>query len=172
MKKQFLFLAAMWGLTYGTAIAQNPDMDQRAENNSSISAFRQITDAPQTTINKTENNVALVCTADSMCPQSSTFSGNVRGYHFTAPVSFPICGLFIPTDASIDPQSIEVLRFDSLPPAYSAVTNSFVSLFYTASNTSTSMIPCTIPVSAGDIIGVYGARGNSSTCSYATGPCN
>ena len=85
-------------------------------------------------------NVFAQCTAVTMCPQTTTFSGNVRGYYFGAPVNFTICGLFIPTDASTLPMSIEVLRFDSVaPPAYPAFTNVFTSLFYTSLDPSATM---------------------------------
>jgi gliding motility-associated-like protein len=102
-------------------------------------------------------------------PQTTTFSSWVRGYYFTAPTSFTICGLYIPTDASTDPQYVEVVRFtNGAPPAYSAVTNSFVSLFYQSNWVPNTTIPCNITVNAGDIIGVYGARGTAQINSYST----
>lgn len=102
-------------------------------------------------------------------PQTTTFSSWVRGYYFTAPASFTICGLYIPTDASTDPQYVEVVKFtNGAPPAYSAVTNSFVSLFYQSNWVPNTTIPCNITVNAGDIIGVYGARGTGQINSYST----
>ena len=91
--------------------------------------------------------------------QTSTFTGNVRGYYFTAPVSFQIVGLMIPTDASTAAQSIEVIRLNSLPPLYSTVSNDFTSLFRTVSSLDDDWIPVSIPVQAGDIIGILGQRG-------------
>lgn len=118
-------------------------------------------------------NLFAQCGPIAMCAQTTTFSGNVRGYFFTSPVNFTICGLFIPTDASTLPQSIEVVRFDSIaPPAYPATTNGFTSLFYTSLDPSATMIPCNIPVMAGDTIGVYGARGNTTVNSYIAAGCS
>ncbi len=172
MKTSLLLFFTVCGFTYGTAIAQNADLDfkQQLNNNPPGAVFiERIPPVSETVSDQKADRVLSPCTADTMCAQLTTFSGNVRGYYFIAPVAFSICGLFIPTDASTDPQSIEVLRFDSIPPpAYPAITNKFVSLFYVANDTSTSMIPCSIPVQAGDTIGVYGARGTGSVCSYGT----
>lgn len=106
-------------------------------------------------------------TAIAVGPQSSTFSSMVRGYYFTAPVNFTICGLYIPTDASTASQNVEVVRFNAgAPPAYPGTTNNFVSLFYQNNYAPNTMIPCNIPVTAGDVIGVYGARGSGQVNSY------
>jgi len=95
-----------------------------------------------------------------------------RGYHFTAPCDFTICGLFVADDASTGLQSVEVVRFTAgAPPAYSATTNSFVSLFYQALYPTNTMIPCDIQVNTGDIIGVYGCRQPSSINSYGQAQC-
>lgn len=100
-------------------------------------------------------------------PQSGTFTSNVRGYYFTAPVNFTICGLYIPTNASSGAQSVEVVRFTAgPPPAYAATTNNFTSLFYLANFAPNTIIPCNIPVNAGDIIGIYGARATNMVNSY------
>jgi gliding motility-associated-like protein len=102
----------------------------------------------------------------------TTFSSMSRGYHFTAPANFTICGLYIPDDASTGLQSVEVVRFTAgAPPAFSATTNSFVSLFYQSYWPTNTMIPCNIQVNAGDIIGVYGCRGTNSTNSYGMAQC-
>ncbi len=98
---------------------------------------------------------------------SGTFSGNVRGYWFTAPVDFTITGLGVPTDASTGPQSIEIVRLNSIPPAYSSVTNDFTSLFRVVDDPSLDLIPVDIDVATGDIIGILGYRG--STNSYGAG---
>jgi len=110
-------------------------------------------------------------TAITLCPYITSFSSMTRGYYFTAPVSFTICGVFVPTDVSTGPQSIEIVRFTAgPPPAYSAITNNFVSLFYVANSTATTMIPCNVSVTAGDIIGVYGSRG-AAVNSYGQTQC-
>lgn len=120
----------------------------------------------------TSNQVSAQCLATTMCPHLTTFSGNTRGYYFIAPVSFTICGLFVPTDASTDPQNIEVLQFhDSLPPTFPGFTNNFVSLYYTTNNAAASMIPVNIAVNAGDSIGVYGTRGTTNVNSYGMAQC-
>lgn len=106
-------------------------------------------------------------TAIPVGPQQATFSSMVRGYHFTAPTNFIICGLYIPTDASTAFQNVEVVRFTAgAPPAYTGTTNAFVSLFYQANWAPNTMIPCSINVNAGDVIGVYGARGSNMVNSY------
>ncbi len=93
-------------------------------------------------------------------PQSTTYSGWVRGYWFTAPTSFTITGLFVPFDASSGDQTIEVLRFNSQPPpSYPGVTNDFVSLFRVVNDPSATFIPVNIPVASGQIIGILGYRG-------------
>ncbi len=102
-------------------------------------------------------------------PQTATFTSLVRGYYFTAPVSFTICGLYIPDDASSGSQSVEVVKFTAgPPPAYAGTTNSFLNLFYQANWVPNTMIPCSIPITAGDVIGVYGARDAAQINSYSS----
>jgi len=100
--------------------------------------------------------------------QTSTLPGNVRGYYFTAPTCFTITGLEVPTDASTGAQSIAVVRLNAIPPNYSSSTNDFTLLYLTQSNSSTGMIPVSIQVGVGDIIGILGYRGANN--SYATSP--
>ncbi|MFN7911120.1 MAG: T9SS type A sorting domain-containing protein [Bacteroidota bacterium] len=107
----------------------------------------------------------------SMPPQSSTFSGNIRGYYFTAPASFIITGVRVPTDASSGNSNIAIVKFQGNvpPPLFSTTTNSFDILYLTQNNTSgTGIISVNIPVYAGDVIGVLGDRAGIN--SYATGP--
>jgi hypothetical protein len=100
--------------------------------------------------------------------QSTTFTGNVRGYWFTAPLSFTITGLRVP-DATVD-QSIAVVKFIPAvpPPVYTATTNDFTTLFLTQNNTNTGVIPVNIHIDAGDVIGILGQRGNVTA--YAPSP--
>lgn len=101
--------------------------------------------------------------------QVATFTSMIRGYHFTAPTNFTICGLQVPTDASQGLQTIRVVRFTAAaPPAFPANTNAFVQLF-TITNAPNGIIPCNIPITAGQIIGVYGVRG---ACVNSYGPPN
>jgi len=104
--------------------------------------------------------------------QVTTFSSMIRGYHFTAPTTFTICGLYVPPDANAaGAQTIRVVRFTAgPPPAFAGTTNSFVQLFTITNAPATGVVPCNIPVSSGDIIGVYGARGANCVNSY--GPAN
>ena len=102
--------------------------------------------------------------------QVTTFSGNVRGYWFTAPTCFTITGLEVPTDASAGVQNIAVVRFNAPPPVYATTTNDFTVLYLTQNNAATGMIPVTIQVSSGEIIGILGNRADNN--SYATSPAS
>ena len=95
--------------------------------------------------------------------QSSTFSTNARGLWFTAPADIVITGLRVPTDASSAPQTLEVVRFNSAPRAYPASSNGFTSLFRVVNDASTGILPVSIPVARGEIIGVLGSRGDVSS---------
>ncbi len=100
-------------------------------------------------------------------PQAATFTGNVRGYWFTAPSAFVMTALQVPTDASAGNQSISVVRFTGAtpPPAFPGTTNAFTTLFLTQNNPTAGSIPVNIPIAAGDVIGILGYRG--TTNSYA-----
>lgn len=101
--------------------------------------------------------------------QVTTFSSMIRGYHFTAPTNFTICGLEVPTNASQGLQTVRVVRFNAgAPPAFPGNTNNFVQLF-SATNQPNGIIPCNITITAGQVIGVYGCRG---ACVNSYGPAN
>ena len=106
-----------------------------------------------------------------MPAQNTTFSGNARGYFFTAPSDFTITGLFVPTTASSGNQNIAVVRFDNQtpPPVYATTTNAFTVLFLTQNDPATGVIPVNLQIAAGDVIGVLATRG-ADVNSYATGP--
>lgn len=108
----------------------------------------------------------------SVGAQTATFTSMIRGYHFTAPTSFTICGLYVPPDANATgTQTIRVVRFTAgPPPAFAGTTNNFIQLFTISNAPATQVIACNIPVAAGEIIGVYGARGPNCVNSY--GPAN
>lgn len=95
-----------------------------------------------------------------MPPQTSTFTGNVRGYVFTAPNDFVITSLFVPTTASSGTQNIAVVKFNNNvpPPLFSATTNAFTVEFLTQNNPTAGYIPVNIPVLAGEVIGILGTR--------------
>jgi len=92
-----------------------------------------------------------------------------RGYWFTAPVAFTITALRVPTDVGTEVQNIEVVRFNSAIPIYPTWTTDFVSLAYFQGVAGTSYVAVNIPVQAGDVIGVLGARGTATMhSSYGT----
>lgn len=101
-------------------------------------------------------------------PQATVFSGNVRGYWFTAPSCFSISGIEVPTDASTGLQNIAIVKLDSAPPVFGTVTNNFTVLFLTQNDTTSGIIPVNIPVQIGDVIGILGNRADAN--SYATSP--
>ena len=108
-------------------------------------------------------------TAISVGVQTGIFTSMIRGYHFTAPTNFTICGLQVPPDASTALQTVRVVIFNAgAPPAFPGGTNSVTQLF-SATNVATGVIPCNIPVTTGQIIGVYGSRG---ACMNSYGSAN
>jgi len=109
-------------------------------------------------------------TAMPIGPQTNWFTGMIRGYHFTAPTNFTMCGLWIPPDApgaAGQVQHLRVVRFTAgPPPAFPGVTNSFVQLFTITNAAPGATVPCNIPVASGDVIGIYGARAGNCINSY------
>lgn len=103
-------------------------------------------------------------------PQVTTYEGLTRGYWFTAPTTFVLTGLEVPTDASTGAQSIAVLKLNAAPPAYPSTTNSFTTLFLAQNNPSTGIIPVNIQINQGDVIGIMGWRGGTN--SYGNSPFN
>jgi hypothetical protein len=99
-------------------------------------------------------------------------AGNVRGYWFTAPTSFTMTSVEVPTTASTGAQSIAVLRFNGAtpPPAFPGTTNAFTTLFLTQNNPAAGAIPVSIQINAGDVIGILGYR--ATTNSYTANPPN
>ena len=92
----------------------------------------------------------------------TTYSGNTRGYWFTAPVAFTIIGVRVPIDVGTAAQNVEVVRFTSAVTKYPTQSTNFVSLHYSKGVAGTNWINVKIPVKKGDIIGLLGARGTSS----------
>ncbi|MBI3238926.1 MAG: hypothetical protein HYZ43_08835, partial [Flavobacteriia bacterium] len=91
---------------------------------------------------------------------ASTYSGNTRGMWFTAPTSFIITGVRVPTDVGTGNSSIAIMSFASTPPTFASTTNSFNLLYFVQNVPGTTIIPVYIPVNNGDIIGVLGCRAN------------
>ncbi len=107
-----------------------------------------------------------------VCPQSASFTGMTRGYYFTAPTNFTICGIYVEDDMSTAFQSAAIVRFTAgPPPAFAGTTNNFVTLWQNLNYVPNNMIPVpNIAINAGDIIGIYGSRTANSVNSY--GPAN
>src|SRR5688572_22546199 len=92
---------------------------------------------------------------------NSVYTGFTRGYWFTAPSNFTITSLFVPTDASLDNQSVAVLMFPvGPPPANGTAVQGFTNLYMTQNNTATGPIPVNIPIQAGEHIVIIGNRGS------------
>ena len=119
----------------------------------------------------------------SMCPSTAAidsltplpahvgiYSGNVRGYYFTAPCDIIITGLYVPKEASSGSSNVEVLLFDNdtPPPLYNGTTNAFKSLGYFSHYSLSDTIPVCFYVDSGEVVGIYGNRANVN--SYADSP--
>jgi len=112
-------------------------------------------------------------TAIPVCPQSANFTGMTRGYYFTAPTNFTICGIYVEDDMSTAFQSAAIVRFTAgPPPAYAGTTNNFVTLWQNLNYVPNNMIPVpNININAGEIIGIYGSRTANSVNSYGAAAC-
>jgi hypothetical protein len=93
--------------------------------------------------------------------QISQDSLNSNGFWFVAPASFVIMGLRVPLDASSAPgQSVLLVRMNSAPSTSTAGTiSNFDILGHYPNALSTGTIEDTIPVRAGEVIGILGVRG-------------
>ena len=103
--------------------------------------------------------------------QSASYTDTrVRGYYFTAPTNFNICQVYVDNAMNSNLWHVEVVKFtNGAPPAWAGTTNSFTSLFYADSVSGTTPLTTNIPVTSGDIIGIYGSRsgtGNNMANSY------
>lgn len=109
----------------------------------------------------------------TVCNQLNSFTGMTRGYHFTAPTDFNICGLYVEDNVSTLFQSVAIVRFTAgAPPAWAGTTNSFVTLFQNLNYGPNNMIAVpNIGINTGDIIGIYGSRGANSINSYGNPNC-
>lgn len=108
--------------------------------------------------------------------QASVFSSAslTRGFWFTAPTSFTIQELRVPLDVgtqSPNNQNIQVVRFtNGPPPLFGSTTTAFTTLFYSNTDTTNNYINVNIPIQAGDVIGILGARGTTTMRnSYGSG---
>jgi hypothetical protein len=104
-------------------------------------------------------------------PHSSSFTGNSRGYWFTAPCDMVITGISAPADYSTGAQTIQLVRFQDAPQVYPTLTTTFTTLFYQSGIADTGFVDVNIPVYEGDLIGIMAVRDNgsaSSVTSYTT----
>ncbi|MFK7742955.1 MAG: S8 family serine peptidase [Planctomycetota bacterium] len=94
-----------------------------------------------------------------------TSASLTRGMWFTAPQDFVITGLQVPDESGHGRQNVEVVRFNAgvTPPNYSSTTNSFTSLYRSIGTASSTQLSTNIAISAGDVIGILGACGDSTT---------
>ncbi|MGI9190819.1 MAG: right-handed parallel beta-helix repeat-containing protein, partial [Chitinophagaceae bacterium] len=100
----------------------------------------------------------------------SNFSGNVRGFYFTAPANFTITGLQS-LATTVGNQSVAVVKFNgnTPPPTYSAVTNAFTTLYITQNNPNTGVLPVNIPIAQGEVIGILSQMATSSAYASVSG---
>ena len=107
-----------------------------------------------------------------LASQATSITGNTRGYWFTAPVSFTMTSLFVPTDASTGNQNVAVLKFNgnNAPPVFPSTTNAFSTLFVSQVNSGGVAIPVNINIAAGEVIGILGDR--DGVTSYGNAPYN
>jgi hypothetical protein len=113
--------------------------------------------------------ISIESSADTLMPlpafdHTYSSSGNTRGYWFEAPTNFEIVGLRVPGESGHGIQNVEIVRFNNQtpPPSHSSTTNNFVSLGRFVNQPSGNILPVSIPILAGDVIGILGAAGTST----------
>jgi hypothetical protein len=109
--------------------------------------------------------IALCASAASaqtatMPPHANNFSGNTRGYWFTAPVSFTITGVQVMQAPGGANQFMNwsIIRFNGAvpPPTFPTTTNAFTQLAFGLNEPSNAFSPTSLQIFAGDVIGIYG----------------
>ncbi|WP_235290869.1 hypothetical protein [Portibacter lacus] len=101
-------------------------------------------------------------------PQSSTYTGQTRGYWFTAPSDFEITSIGVPTDASTDNQSVAIITLNVPPPDFSLSTLDYTVEFLAQDVPGVAPISVNVPITAGTMVGILGSRGANSINSYGT----
>lgn len=110
-----------------------------------------------------------------MPPEDAVMPANVNtvGYWFTAPVSFTIQGVRVPSSGNLvgTLQSIAIVKFNGslpIPSISGGGTTNYTTLFLTQNNTDTGSIACNVTISSGDIIGILGQRSSINSLSAFT----
>jgi hypothetical protein len=98
----------------------------------------------------------------------TNFSGNSRGYWFTAPCDFVVTGLRAPTDYSTAAQSIQLVKFPTSVATWPSTSTSFTTLYYATNLTDTCFVNVNIPIKTGDVIGVITVRDDGSGTSVTS----
>jgi hypothetical protein len=107
-------------------------------------------------------------TVISVPEHSTSFTGNSRGYWFTAPCDFKLTGVRAPADYSIGAQSIHLMKFTAAPPSYPNTSTVFTTLYYGSGITDTCYVDLDIQVLAGDVIGIVAVRDNGAATSVTS----
>jgi hypothetical protein len=90
-------------------------------------------------------------------PFGNTYTANAtRGFWFQAPTSFVITGLAVPNEALQTFQAIEVIDLGAGPPPAYPGTVTGTQLYYSNNTPAGSIVPVSIPITAGSHIGILG----------------
>lgn len=83
-----------------------------------------------------------------------------RGYWFQAPVDFVIVGVRVPDETGAGVQAVEIVDFGAAPPTF-PLTTTANQLFRATSQPSATPVTTSIPVHAGQFVGVLGGCGTT-----------
>lgn len=109
--------------------------------------------------------LASLATAQTQIPipgytQSFVNATRTRGFWFQSPGPIVITGLRVPNETNQTIQNVEVFNMPAAPPVWPA-SASGGQVFYSVNQPAGQIIPTSIPVQTGDIIGVLGACGTT-----------
>ena len=156
-----------WGMTYGFLdVAMPLDVVLDANGMATVNAIDLISSIDEACGATVTLGSTTVGTA-TPGPMTGSFSGNARGYWFTAPEDMTITGLNVSDAASGGDQNVQVMRFAAPIMAFPGTSNYDALLHYSNSTPGNGFIPVNIPVTAGDIIGILGTRDVTNVNSYS-----